>query len=67
MSKVTDMFARHLPGLLNYLKHRITNAASEGINSQTARIIANPRGLACFENLRSRFLFFLGKLDPSPA
>jgi len=56
-----------MPGLLNYLKHRITNAASEGINSQVARIIANARGLACFENLRIRVLFFLGKLDLSPA
>ena len=67
MKKVAEMFVRHLPGLLNYLKHRITNAASEGINSQTARIIANARGLSCFENLRTRVLFFLGKLDLSPA
>jgi transposase len=28
MKKVTVMFVRHLPGLLNYLKHRTTNAAS---------------------------------------
>jgi transposase len=47
--KVAEMFARHLPGLLNYLKHRITNAASEGIDSQVARIIPNARGLARFE------------------
>jgi len=67
MKKVAAMFVRHMPGLLNYLKHRITNAASEGINSQVARIIANARGLACFENLRIRVLFFLGKLDLSPA
>jgi transposase len=67
MKKVAAMFVRHLPGLLNYLKHRITNAASEGINSQTARIIANARGISCFENLRTRVLFFLGKLDLSPA
>jgi transposase len=48
MKKVAETFVRHLPGLLNYLKHRITNAASEGINSQVARIIANARGLARF-------------------
>lgn len=40
MKKVPEMLARHLPSRLNYLKHRITNAASEGINSQVARIIA---------------------------
>jgi transposase len=67
MEKVAEMFARHLPGLLSYRKHRITNAASECINSQVARIIANARGLACFENLRIPVLFFLGKLDLSPA
>ena len=61
------MYARHLPGLLNYLKHRITNAASEGINSQVARFITNARGLACFENLHTRVLFILGKLYLSPA
>ena len=61
------MFARHLPGLLNYLKHRTTNAVSEGINLQEARTIANARCLARFENLRTRFLFLLGKLDLSPA
>jgi transposase len=53
--------------LLNYLKHRISNAASERINSQNARIIAKALGLACFENLHTRVLFFLGKLDLSPA
>ncbi len=31
LKKVEAMFVRHLPGLLNSLKHRITNAASEGI------------------------------------
>ena len=67
MKKVPEMLARHLPSWLNYLKHRITNAASEGINSQVARIIANARGLACFENLRTRILFFRGKFDLFPA
>ena len=67
MKKVAAMFVRRLPGLLNHLKHRMTNATSEGINSQTARVIANARGISCFENLRPRILFFLGKLDLSPA
>jgi hypothetical protein len=48
------MLARRLPSRLNYIKHRITNSASEGTNSQAACIIANARGLACFENLRTR-------------
>lgn len=63
LKKVAEMLQRHLPGLLNYLKHRITNAAAEGLNSQVARIIANARGLGSFYTLRIRVLFFLGKLD----
>jgi transposase len=66
MKKVAAMFACHLTGLLNYLKHRITNAASECINSQATRIIANARGFSCLENLHRRVLLFLAKLDLSP-
>jgi transposase len=63
LKKVADMLANRLWGLLNYLKHRITNAASEGMNSLVARVIANARGLRSFRTLRIRVLFFLGKLD----
>ena len=65
VKKVSRMLENRLQGLLNYLKHRITNAASEGMNSLVARIIANARGLRTFAALRIRVLFFLGKLDPS--
>lgn len=67
MTKVAEMFVRHLPDSLNYLNHHITNGASEGINSKTARIIANARGISCFENLSIGVLFSLGKRDLSPA
>lgn len=63
LKKVAEMLANRLWGLLNYLKHRITNAASEGMNSLVARVIANARGLRSFRTLRVRVLFFLGKLD----
>ena len=67
MKKVARMLAFRMQGLLNYIKHRITNAASEGMNSQVARVIANARGLRSFRTLRIRVLFFLGKLDLSIA
>jgi len=67
MMKVATMLENRLQGLLNYLKHRITNAASEGMNSLVSRIIANARGLRTFAKLRIRVLFFLGKLDLSIA
>ena len=62
LKKIADMLANRLWGLKNYLKHRITNAASEGMNSLVARVIANARGLRSFRTLRVRVLFFLGKL-----
>jgi len=67
MKKVARMLAGRIQGVLNYIKHRITNAASEGMNSQVARVIANARGLRTFKTLRIRVLFFLGKLDLSIA
>jgi len=67
MKKVAQMLQGRFQGLLNYLKHRITNAASEGMNSLVARIIANARGLRSFAMLRIRVLFYLGKLDLSIA
>ena len=67
MKKVAEMLANRLEGVLNYLKHRITNAASEGMNSLVARVVANARGLRSFASFRVRVLFFLGKLDLSIA
>jgi transposase len=65
IKKVAAMIDNRLQGVLNYLKHRITNAMSEGLNSMVARVIANARGLRDFKALRIRVLFFLGKLDLS--
>jgi len=67
IKKVAAMLENRLQGVLNYIKHRITNAASEGMNSLVVRIIANARGLRAFPNFRVRVLFFLGKLDLSVA
>ena len=67
MKKVAEMLANRKDGVLNYLKHRITNAASEGMNSLVARVVANARGLRSFATFRIRVLFFLGKLDLSIA
>lgn len=67
MRKVAEMLANRLDGVLNYLKHRITNAASEGMNSLVARVVGNARGLRTFATFRIRVLFFLGKLDLSIA
>jgi transposase len=64
---VAKMLRRHRAGLINYAKHRITNAAAEGFNSIIQTIKANARGFSSFANFRTRILFFCGKLDLTPA
>jgi transposase len=67
MKDVAKMLRRHRQGLLNYTKHRVTNAAAEGFNSIIQTIKANARGFRSFANFRTRILFFCGKLDLRPA
>ena len=67
IKSVTKMLRRHNDGLINYTKHRITNAAAEGFNSIIQTIKANARGFRSFDNFRIRILFFCGKLDLMPA
>ena len=67
IKSVAKMLRRHRDGLINYTKHRITNAAAEGFNSIIQTIKANARGFRSFENFRVRILFFCGKLDLMPA
>jgi transposase len=64
---VARMLKSHATELLNYITHRITNAASEGLNSTIQLIRANARGLPNFKNFRTRILFYCGKLDMLPA
>jgi transposase len=63
---VTKMLRRHREGLLNYTRHRITNAAAEGFNSIIQNIKSNARGFRNFDNYRTRILFFCGQLDLMP-
>jgi len=67
LEKVAEMIGRHAEGILNYIFHRITNAASEAINSTIQCLKHAARGLPAFKTFRIRVLFFLGKLDLNPA
>lgn len=67
MKKVAKMLKKHLPGLLAYTKHRITNATAEGLNSKIQGLRVAARGLPKFDTFRIRILFHCGKLDLSPA
>jgi transposase len=63
---VARTLKRHLPGLLTYCKHRITNAVSEGLNSKIQSIKANARGFRNFDHYRISILFHCGKLELYP-
>lgn len=57
---------RHLPGLLAYTKHRITNAVAEATNATIQLTKANARGYRNFAQYRIAILFHCGKLDLYP-
>ena len=66
IKKVATMFKKHIQGILNYLKHRITNAQLESINSIIQQIKMIARGFKSFEKFRIAVLFHLGKLNMYP-
>lgn len=65
--QVAKMLKRHLGNILTYLRHRITNAMTEGFNSKIQSIKANARGYRNFGNYRIAILFYCGKLQLHPA
>ena len=66
LCEVALRFLNHLPGLLAYLRHRVTNAEAEGMNSRIQAIKANARGFRETANFRIAILFFLGRLHLYP-
>jgi len=66
MKKVARLIDAHWQEILNYIKHRITNAASEGLNSRIQAIKSAARGFRSFANYRVRILFHCGRLDLKP-
>ncbi len=66
VSDVAKKLKRHLDNILTYLKHRITNAVAEGLNSKIQQVKSAARGFRNFENYRIAILFHCGKLDMYP-
>jgi len=63
---VAKMLKRHLPNILTWFRHRISNGPTEGFNSRIQSIKSAARGFRNFENYRTRILFFCGKLELMP-
>lgn len=60
------MIKNHLPNIFTYFKHRISNAAAEGLNSKIQTVKANARGYRSFSGFRNSILFYCGGLDMVP-
>lgn len=63
---VAKMLNAHIENILTYLKHGITNAVAEGLNSKIQQVKSSARGFRNFENFRIAILFYCGKLDMFP-
>ncbi len=61
------MIQRHLPNVLSYFTHRITNAASEAINAVVRGLQKRAFGFRSFSNFRVAVLFRCGGLALYPA
>jgi transposase len=66
VKKVAAMIRRHLPGVLSYFTHRITNSASETLNSTIQMIKKRAFGFRSFDNFRVAILFRCGGLQLHP-
>jgi transposase len=63
---MAQLLRRHLDNLLTCLRHHITNAVTEGLNSKNQSVKSADRGLRNFRNYQTRILFFCGKLNLYP-
>lgn len=66
MIQVAGLIARHLENILTYLTHRITNAATEGLNAKIQWIKYSSRGFRDRERFKLAILFHCGGLDLEP-
>jgi transposase len=57
---------RHEAGLLSYFRHRISNAAAEGLNSRIQAIRVTARGFRNREHLKTAIYFHCGGLKLYP-
>jgi len=61
------MLKEHLPNILTYLTHPITNALSESLNSKIQWVKYTARGFRNLDNFKTAIYFHCGGLDLPPA
>jgi transposase len=63
MIKVAKTMMNHAIGIINNVKHRISNALAERFNGKIQTLNVIGRGYRTFKNFRSAILFFNARLD----
>ena len=63
MAAVAKLIQRHLPNLLTYLRHRLTNTGTEGLNAIIQGIKKTARGFRNVEHFKTAIYFHCGGLD----
>jgi transposase len=66
MAAVAKLIQRHLPNLLTYLRHRLTNAGLEGVNAVIQWVKKTARGFRNTEHFKTAIFFHCGGLDLYP-
>jgi transposase len=67
MVKVAKMLKRRFANIITYLKHRITNGASESINARIQWVKYTARGFRNMDNFITAIYFHCGGLDLAPS
>jgi transposase len=67
MIAAAKLIARHLPNVLTYFTHRITNAVAEGLNSEIATVQKRACGYRNPDNFKIAVYFHCGGLGLYPA
>jgi len=66
MAQVAWMIRRHLPNVLTYHRHRITNAGLEAVNATIQWVKKTARGFRNVDNFKTAIYFHCGGLDLYP-
>jgi transposase len=66
VKKVARMLKSHLPGVLRFVKHPITNGVAEGLNSKIMSIKRKAGGFRNAQNFTTAIYFHCGGLDLYP-
>lgn len=67
MIEVGRMLKRRFENIITYLRHRVTNAASESINAKIQWVKYTARGFRNKQNFANAIYFHCGGLDLAPA